>query len=164
MTAMAQTIRGLTVNGRRIGVLAAPGDRRDEDILDLARTAAPAFDFIFLREDDNRRGRKAGETGALLRQGLLAAGFPADRISPEVYVEQEAVQLALETAQPGDLLVLFGNDLDRCWNQIVTFGRPAGSPSAPQPTAAPLFDRDEPPLANAIFATEPADERRTGEH
>src|SRR4030095_7880209 len=36
MEAMARMIRELTVNGRRIGVLAAPGDRRGADILDLA--------------------------------------------------------------------------------------------------------------------------------
>src|SRR6185295_13261213 len=123
MDAMAQTVRGLNVTGRRIGVLAAPGDRRDEDILDLARAAAPAFDFIILREDDRLRGRQPGETGALVRQGLVAAGFPAERISVEIYGEEEAVQRALETAQPGDLLVIFGDKLGRDWEQIVSFGR-----------------------------------------
>ena len=161
MAAMAQTVRGLTVNGRRLGVLAAPGDRRDEDILDLARAAAPAFDFILLREDDRPRGRKPGETGELLRQGLLSAGFPADRIAPGVHDEEQAVQSALETAQPGDLLVIFGDNLDRCWHQIVSFGRPAGT-AAPL-ASAPVFARDEPPLASAILA-EPMEERRTGEH
>ncbi|HEY4574072.1 MAG TPA: cyanophycin synthetase, partial [Thermoanaerobaculia bacterium] len=164
MTAMAQTIRGLTVTGRRIGVLAAPGDRRDQDILDLARTAAPAFDFIFLREDDNRRGRKPGETGELVRQGLLAAGFPADRIAPGIHGEEQAVQSALETAQPGDLLVIFGDDLDRTWHQIVTFGRPAGSPAVHAPATMPIFAGDEPPLASAILGPESAEERRAGEH
>jgi cyanophycin synthetase len=162
MAAMAQTIRGLTVNGRRIGVLAAPGDRRDEDILALARAAAPAFDFIVLREDDNLRGRSRGETGALVRQGLLASGFPAERISPEVYAEEAAVQQALETAQPGDLLVIFGDDLDRVWHQIVTFGRPAGEGMASE--ATPVFAGHEPPLASAILAPElPADRGAEGQ-
>ena len=162
MAAMAQTIRGLTVNGRRIGVLAAPGDRRDEDILALARAAAPAFDFIVLREDDNLRGRSRGETGALVRQGLLASGFPAERISPEVYAEEAAVQQALATAQPGDLLVIFGDDLDRVWHQIVTFGRPAGEGMASE--ATPVFAGHEPPLASAILAPElPADRGAEGQ-
>jgi cyanophycin synthetase len=162
MAAMAQTIRGLTVNGRRIGVLAAPGDRRDEDILDLAHAAAPAFDFIFLREDDRLRGRKPGESAGLLRQGLTDAGFPADRIAPEVYSESEAVQRSLETAQPGDLLVVFGDKLDRSWNQIVTFGRPAGEPAPP---TRPVFARHEPPLANApALAPELPEVGRAGEH
>jgi cyanophycin synthetase len=158
MTAMAQTIRGLTVNGRRLGVLAAPGDRRDEDILELARAAAPAFDFIILREDDNLRGRRRGDTGALVRQGLVAAGFPEDRISPEVYSEEEAVQRSLEAAQPGDLLVIFGDDLDRVWQQIVSFGRPAGAPETGS-HAIPIFAGNEPPLASAILAPEsPSDQ------
>jgi cyanophycin synthetase len=162
MTAMAQTIRGLTVNGRRIGVLAAPGDRRDEDILELARAAAPAFDFIILREDDNLRGRRRGDTGALVRQGLLAAGFPTDRISPEVYGEEEAVQRSLEAAQPGDLLVIFGDDLDRVWQQIVSFGRPAGAPETGS-HAIPIFAGNKPPLASAILAPESPSDQGAGE-
>jgi len=165
MAAMARTIRGLTVTGRRIGVIAAAGDRRDEDILDLARNAAPAFDFIFLREDDNRRGRKRGATGELVRQGLLAAGYPAERISPEVYDEEEAVRRALETAQPGDLLVIFGDDLERVWSQIVNFGRRDAAAPVATP-APPLFGSDNPPLTSsfAIAADLQAEERRTGEH
>jgi cyanophycin synthetase len=159
MTAMAQTVRGLTVSGRRIGVLAAPGDRRDEDILNLARAAAPAFDFIILREDDDLRGRKAGESGELIRQGLIASGFPPDRIAPDVYCEPEAVQRALETAQQGDLLVIFGDKLDRSWNQIVGFGRPAD-----EPAPSPVFARHEPPLDAPALAPILPEERRTGEH
>jgi cyanophycin synthetase len=146
MQAMAQTIRELTVHGRRIGVLAAPGDRRDEDVRDLARAAAPAFDLILLREDDDRRGRRPGEVGELLRQGLVAAGFPAERIAAGVYSEEEAVQRSLEEARLGDLLVIFGDKLDRAWNQIVNFGRPAPAETAavPRPAVAePLFAHED---------------------
>jgi len=62
MTAMARMIRELNVLGRRIGVISAPGDRRNHDIRELAHAAAPAFDLIFLREDDNRRRRFKFET------------------------------------------------------------------------------------------------------
>jgi cyanophycin synthetase len=167
MAAMASTIRGLTVNGRRIGVLAAPGDRRDEDILELARAAAPAFDYVIVREDDNRRGRKPGETGELVRQGLLAAGFPADRLAPEVYDEEKAVQRALESAQAGDLLVIFGDDLERVWQQIVSFGRAGGAAPVATTPPAPIFPPDERPLSSALAPAAfepPAEGRRTGEH
>src|SRR6185369_11987836 len=123
MTAMARMIRELNVLGRRIGVVSAPGDRRNHDIRELAFAAAPAFDLIILREDDNRRGRDTGEIGELLRKGLIEAGFPAERIAPEVYNEEAAVQHALGTAQPGDLVVIFGDNLERSWRQIVNFGR-----------------------------------------
>jgi cyanophycin synthetase len=165
MEAMARTVRELTVNGRRIGVLSAPGDRRDEDILDIARVAAPAFDLIIVREDDNLRGRKGGEVGDLLRQGLLAAGFPADRIAPETLTEEESVQRALETARPGDLLVIFGDKLDRSWNQIVSFGRPAEAPAGPAPVA-PIFSAETEPIASPIAFTSDASwpHGRAGEH
>jgi cyanophycin synthetase len=129
MQAMTRLIRGLAVHGRRIGVIAAPGDRRDEDIAGLATAAAPAFDLVLVREDDNRRGRPAGEVGELLRHGLVAAGFPADCIAPEIYPEEEAVAKALDIARAGDLLVIFGDNLGRVWDQIVSFrgARPEGA-------------------------------------
>ncbi|HXO21276.1 MAG TPA: cyanophycin synthetase, partial [Thermoanaerobaculia bacterium] len=153
MEAMARMIRELTVAGRRIGIVSAPGDRRDDDIRELGRASAAAFDLILLREDDNRRGRPPGEVGELLRQGLLSAGFPADRIAPEVYREEESVRRGLETARAGDLLVIFGDDLNRDWDQIVNFGAPAAEP-AHRP-AVPLFDpemarRQEPPPQAAL--------------
>jgi cyanophycin synthetase len=121
MQAMTRLIRGLAVHGRRIGVIAAPGDRRDEDIAGLAAAAAPAFDLVLVREDDNRRGRPPGETGELLRRGLVASGFPADCIAPEIYPEEQAVAKALDIARAGDLLVVFGDNLGRVWDQIVSF-------------------------------------------
>ncbi len=129
MQAMTRLIRGLAVHGRRIGVIAAPGDRRDEDIAGLAAAAAPAFDLVLIREDDNRRGRPPGEVGELLRHGLVAAGFPADCIAPEIYPEEQAVAKALDIARAGDLLVIFGDNLSRVWDQIVSFPgeRPEGA-------------------------------------
>ena len=168
MKAMAQMIRELTVHGRRVGVVSAPGDRRDADILELAQAAATAFDLILLREDDNRRGREPGVVGELLRQGLLAAGFPAERIAPGVYDEEEAVQRGLETAQPGDLLVIFGDKLDRSWRQIVSFGRSSEAPVGDTPVV-PIFLSDEelPPPRSILATGAPAqtpEDGRVGEH
>ncbi len=130
MQAMAHMIAGLAVHGRRIGVISAPGDRRDEDILELAAAAAPAFDLILLREDDDRRGRRPGEVGELLRRGLVSAGFPAERIAPGIHDEEPAVRQALETAQAGDLVAIFGDKLGRVWDQIVQFGAPGAGAAA----------------------------------
>jgi cyanophycin synthetase len=137
MAAMARMIRSLTVHGQRIGVIAAPGDRRDEDIAQLAAAAAPAFDLILLREDDHLRGRRPGEVGELLRTGLIAAGFPADHIAPAVYREKDAVEKALQAAAAGDLLVIFGDDLGAVWDRVVSFGQQAARQQAAgqQPTA-----------------------------
>jgi len=145
MEAVARTVRELAVHGRRIGVIASPGDRRDEDILALARAAAPAFDLVLLREDDDLRERRPGEVAELLRGGLIDAGLPAERIVPGFFKEEEAVRQALETACAGDLLVIFGDKLARIWEQIVSF-KPAR-----QEEGEPFFAR------NAVAEMETAD-------
>jgi cyanophycin synthetase len=121
MELVARTVRELAVYGRRIGVLAIPGDRRDEDVRALAAAAAPGFDYVLLKEDEDPRGRPRGQTGALLRQGLLDAGFPAERIGDGVHLEEEATLRALEMARAGDLVVIFGDKLQRVWDLIVNF-------------------------------------------
>jgi len=123
MEAVARTVRELAVHGRRIGVIASPGDRRDEDVLALAAAACPAFDLLLIREDEDLRGRRPGEVGELLRRGLIDAGFAAERIVPGVYSEEEAVVKAMETARAGDLVVIFGEKLSHCWDLIVGFGK-----------------------------------------
>lgn len=50
---------------RTIGVVAAPGDRRDADIQELAVVAAHTFDWVIVREDDDLRGREPGEVSTL---------------------------------------------------------------------------------------------------
>ncbi len=136
MAAVARTILALTVRGRRIGVISAPGDRRDEDILELAREAAPAFDLIILREDEDKRGRKSGEVGEILRRGLIEAGLAEQRVVPGVWEEQEAIERSLATAEPGDLLVIFGDNLQRAWQLITSFGKQGAGEVAPAFEAA----------------------------
>src|ERR671915_931152 len=91
--AMCDLVERLDVVGRRICVLAAPGDRRDQDIADIGRIAAGSFDRYICRRDDNLRGRKPDEVPQLLRDALLANGVPADHI--EVIPDE---QLAVDTA------------------------------------------------------------------
>jgi cyanophycin synthetase len=118
--AMVQFVERLGTTGRRIVVITSPGDRRDEDMLAMAASVAGYFDLYICREDDNRRGRAPGEIPALLRDGLLSAGVPEEaiRMIPD---EQAAVSAALSEAHAGDLLLIFGDNVARCWEQIVTF-------------------------------------------
>ncbi len=127
VAAMAETATLIEVTGKRRCVLSAPGDRRNEDILAIAAAAAKAFDAFVLRRDDHPRGREVGEVVALLAKGLRDAGVPAEAIV-EIEDEQAAVSAALESAERGDLLVIFGDDITRCWKQIVYH---AGHPFGP---------------------------------
>jgi cyanophycin synthetase len=141
MELVARTVRELAVYGRRIGVLAIPGDRRDEDARALAAAAAPGFDYILIKEDDDTRGRPRGQTGALLREGLLDAGFPAERICEEVCLEEEATLRALEMARAGDLVVIFGDKLQRVWDLIVNFKSQAPERDAQVPKEEPVREQ-----------------------
>ena len=117
---MAELARKLDVAGRRIVVLAAPGDRRDQDIADTARAAAGSFDHYICRRDDRPRGRGPDEVPRMLRDALLEKGVPPSAIEliPD---EQEAHQRALSLAEPGDLVLLFADALTRTWKQVINF-------------------------------------------
>jgi cyanophycin synthetase len=141
MELVARTVRELAVYGRRIGVLAIPGDRRDEDARALAAAAAPGFDYILLKEDEDPRGRPRGEAAALLRQGLLDAGFPAERICDGVHMEEDATLRALEMARAGDLVVIFGDKLQRVWDLIVNFKSQAPERDAQVPKEEPVREQ-----------------------
>jgi cyanophycin synthetase len=108
------------VKGRRILVLAAPGDRRDQDIIDVGHAAAGKFDLYVCRRDDNRRGRAADEVPLMLKRALLEQGVDASRIVV-VPDEVEAVDYALGAAREGDLVLVFADALTRSWKQILHF-------------------------------------------
>jgi len=133
--AMVTLARQLDVAGRRILVVAAPGDRRDEDIMEIAKLCAGNFDHYICRRDDSLRGRGSDEVPRMLEQGLLEHGVPQQQIQV-IPDEEEALAAALNTAAAGDLLLVFGDAINRCWEQITGFEaatvipRPAGTPGA----------------------------------
>ena len=111
----------LETEGRRLCVLSAPGDRRDEDVAEIARLAAEGgFAHIIVRRDDHPRGRDLDEIPNLLRRGLVESGYPEENITV-IPDEQMAIHSALEMAKRGDLLVIFGDQISRSWKQIVKF-------------------------------------------
>ena len=128
VAAMADLANRLDVTGRRIVVLAGPGDRRDEDLVAIVSAVAGRFDHYICRRDDDLRGRDSDEVPRLQAAALRAAGVPEERISviPE---EEAAIQAALAMGEPGDLLLVFADALVRSWKQITKF-RPAGAPPA----------------------------------
>ncbi len=128
--AVCQLVKRLDVKGRRLCVVAGPGDRRDEDIVEIAQAAARGdFDHYICRRDDDPRGRGDDEVPRMLRDTLVAAGIAPSRVSI-VVDEQEAIDAALRLARPGDLVLLFADALARSWKQVVHF-RALGDDGAP---------------------------------
>lgn len=145
---------GLPCPGRRICVLGAPGDRRDEDVQAMARLAAGRFDRYYCRRDHDLKGRGADEIPRLLREELLLAEIDSDQVVlvPE---ETQAVALALAYAQPGDLMVVLGDDVHRTWDQILHH-RPAARESGPEDaTLAMPLPMSLPPTVTGLGSAAP---------
>ncbi|MGB9332393.1 MAG: cyanophycin synthetase [Steroidobacteraceae bacterium] len=140
VAALADLAQRLDVTGRRIVVLAGPGDRRDEDLVAIAHAVAGRFDHYICRRDDNLRERASDEVPRIQAAALRAAGVPDSAISV-IPDESEAISAALNMGKPGDLLLIFADALVRSWKQITKF-KPAGVAvlSAPVPVAAPARD------------------------
>ena len=136
VAALADLAQRLDVTGRRIVVLAGPGDRRDEDLVAIANAVAGRFDHYICRRDDSLRERAPDEVPRIQAKALRAAGVAEQAISV-IPDEQDAIAAALKMGQPGDLLLIFADALVRSWKQITKF-RPAGAApvSAPVPTAS----------------------------
>jgi len=118
--AMCELTDRLDCRGKRVCVLAAPGDRRNEDIAEIASIAAGHFDHYICRQDDRTRGRPDGEIPRLLQEALLSGGVQADQITC-INSEQEAVTRALNLCGDGDLLLIFADKITRSWKQIIYF-------------------------------------------
>ena len=94
---------------RRIGVVTAPGDRRDEDIREVGRLSA-GLDRVIVKEDEDLRGRSNGEVAGLVIEGLREGGMHGDQIEV-VRTEEEAVQRAVSELGEGDLAVVLVDDV-----------------------------------------------------
>jgi cyanophycin synthetase len=131
---MADLAERLDVTGRRIVVLAGPGDRRDEDLREIALAVAGKFDHYICRRDDALRGREPDEVPRIIAAALREAGVDESSISL-IPGEQDAIDAALHMGRSGDLLLIFADALTRSWKQVIKFV-PEGGVRRVEPTAA----------------------------
>ncbi len=99
-----------TPANRRIGVVAAPGDRRDDDIRIVGRLAAAALDYAIVKEDEDTRGRERGTIAELMIQGLAEGGLA--RENTEVMLdEMQAVERAVSMLTDHDVVVVLADNV-----------------------------------------------------
>ncbi len=142
--AMVDLVERLAPLGKRIVCVTAPGDRRDQDIRDIAAKVAGHFDTYLCHADDNLRGRAPGEIPKLMREALIELGVPEDAIEI-IDSETASVEAALTMARPNDLVLIFCDAITRCWKQIIYF-HPKEKPAPVPPetlVAAAGFDVPE---------------------
>ncbi len=107
-------------HGRVIGMVSIPGDRRDEDILQMGRISAGVFDEVIFRETPDGRGRTQGAINSLLSQGALEAGMAPSCIH-RIIDEIAATDACLRLAEPGDIVVLLPTSVEAVWRRAQAF-------------------------------------------
>lgn len=90
-------------SGKKIGIIAGVGDRRDEDIRECGRLAARMFDHIIIRQEKHLRGRTAENILDLIYEGISAAGKPTTY--EVIDKETEAIKHAISIAEENSFIV-----------------------------------------------------------
>jgi len=106
--------------GQRLGVVGGPGDRRDEDLIELGQIAAQVFDRIIVKEDDDKRGRAPGEVADLISKGILQTR--PDLPYETILSEGEALETGLNTVEKEGLVVIFPESVSRAISVIKSRG------------------------------------------
>jgi cyanophycin synthetase len=134
-----------SVTGKRIGVVATAGDRRDEDIREIGRVAARYFDRIVVREDENNRGRPRGQTAELIVEGIESADGHERRVRDvsTILEELEATRAALDMAGDGDVVVVCVDHANQVWKELQRRQHGAASESEGLRAVVGVLDADE---------------------
>jgi len=94
---------------KKIGVIAAVGDRRAEDISGLGAEAARIFDEIIVRHDEDLRGGDIDELDRLICEGIRSVD-PHKKITI-LGSELHAVDVVLSRPEPGSVSVIFAENI-----------------------------------------------------
>ncbi len=123
--ALVEFVGGIATPGRRLLLLQASGHAREGHYRDIARACAPAFDHFLLARPALQQN--IGERGVQdqLQDALLAAGIGEQAIT-RCGSQEEAIDAALDLAQPGDLLVLSVDDAVACRERMRAWAHMAG--------------------------------------
>ncbi|OEZ63855.1 MULTISPECIES: Mur ligase family protein [unclassified Duganella] len=101
-SALGKTARSMT-RGRTLGVITAPGDRRDIDLRAVGEACAPHFDQLTVYESA-RRGREPGAAGVLITGGI-AHGSRGGVQWRQIDDVRKALDHTLGLCEAGDVLV-----------------------------------------------------------
>jgi len=102
----------------RIGIITAPGDRRDEDLRTIGRLSSK-LDRVIVREDKYRRGREPGQVSALIIEGLREGGM-TDNQFEVIYNESEGLARAISQMEDNDLVFVLADDVPAVLTQLQT--------------------------------------------
>jgi cyanophycin synthetase len=114
MRAVAEAMEHLEHSRR--SVVYSGFERRNEDLVEVGRVLGESFDRVVLFSDHGYAGRRDGELNSLLREGLAKGGRVAE--IHEAANERAAVEEALRSLQPRELLVLGTGEIEATLNFV----------------------------------------------
>ncbi len=91
-------------SGKKTGIIAVPGDRRDSDIIEFGEIAATMYDEIIIRLDRDTRGRSEESIVKFLKEGIqnVKPGFDCKVIADST----SAIHYAIDRGQKGSTVVI----------------------------------------------------------
>ncbi|PTX14356.1 cyanophycin synthetase [Pontibacter mucosus] len=118
LKAIGEYMSALEVS-KKVGVVAAVGDRRQEDFYEIGRVSAEIFDEVIVRLDSDLRGRKPEEILEPLLKGIADVD-PAKAVR-QIPEEMRAIASALENAEPGSIVAIFTEDVHESVKMVESF-------------------------------------------
>ncbi|MCL1090176.1 cyanophycin synthetase [Shewanella profunda] len=126
--AIITTGRQLT-QGRLIGVVSAPCDRRETDLIAIGQLCGAGFDELVIYEMDDLRDKPPGLTAELIARGALTAQqSKTDAASGQQWVHthldiRAAIRDAYGKSQPGDLIIIgCASYVSELWDALGSVG------------------------------------------
>jgi cyanophycin synthetase len=98
---------------KKVCIIAATGDRKDDDIFRQGEYAARIFDEIIIRHDKDARGRSNEEMTSILQQGIHSVD--PDKPVTVISDEYEATKYAVDQAEPDSFIFACA---DNVWDSI----------------------------------------------
>lgn len=105
---------------RLIGVIGVPGDRTDISILKIGELSGKYFDQVYIKEDQDLRGRSMGQVAELIRKGCILGKLSEQQITTELD-ERAALVKAMKSAKEGDIIIVFYEEYEPLLSAIDEF-------------------------------------------
>lgn len=106
-----------TETGKKVGIIAGVGDRRDEDTISLGEEAARIFDEIIIRQDRNLRGKSEQEIIDLMLKGIKQID-PSKKVTV-IQAEKAAIDHAIQSAEMDSFIVICSDVIPDALEQIM---------------------------------------------
>lgn len=99
-----------------IGVIGVPGDRMDAHLKEIAKLSAKSFGKIYIKEDNDKRGRKNGEVANILLEEISKNKKAMD--VKVILDEVVALEYAFNNSNIGDTIIVFYENLEALIKKI----------------------------------------------